>query len=126
VQELVAQLQGPSRSRLALAPAPATADARRPERLGELRQQLATLDTGAVHVRAEFAATRAELVRKNLGPDILARHDQAAGEFEQRAQQFKQISAPSQSGEALVQALVTCPQSPYQSKFQKSEVCKIN
>ncbi|MBC7381140.1 MAG: hypothetical protein H7346_27395 [Burkholderiaceae bacterium] len=24
------------------------------------------------------------------------------------------------------EAVVTCPQSPYQSKFQKSKVCKIN
>ena len=26
----------------------------------------------------------------------------------------------------MIQTLLTCPHSPYQSKFQKSEVCKIN
>ena len=32
----------------------------------------------------------------------------------------------SDPGQWLPKAPLTCPQSPYQSKFQKSEVCKIN
>jgi hypothetical protein len=68
---------------------------------GEKHQQLKSLlrevNAGAADVRAEFAATRAELQKKNLPAEILARHDEAAGQFEQRAAQFAQIEASQAS-----------------------------
>jgi hypothetical protein len=79
-------------------PAPATPTplASSPEQrqawLQELQQQLSTLQSGHASVQAEFAATRAELLQKHLPADILARHDAAQAQFEQRAREFAQIN----------------------------------
>ena len=50
-------------------------------------------------MRAELAAIRQDLVQKNLPAEILARHDQAAAQFEQRSQEFNQISQRLQNNE---------------------------
>lgn len=79
-QELVAQLRS--------AHTPGKA-----EKHQQLKTLLSEINSGAGDVRAEFAAIRADLVKKNLPAEILARHDEAVGQFEQRAATFAQIVA---------------------------------
>ena len=91
-QELVAQLRSihtPGKS----------------EKHQQLKALLAEINTGAADVRAEFAATRADLVKKNLPAEILARHDEAVGQFEQRAGNFAQIIASAANDDERVQRL---------------------
>lgn len=77
----------------------------KPEKHQQLKALLAEINTGAADVRAEFAATRADLVKKNLPAEILARHDEAVGQFEQRAATFAQIVAAAGSDEERVTRL---------------------
>lgn len=59
-------------------------------------QQLTTLwkeiTAGAAEIRAEFAATRADLERKNASAELLARHDEAVARFEHRSIAFAAIA----------------------------------
>lgn len=71
----------------------------------ELKALLQQVNAGAADVRAEFAATRAELQKKNLPAEILARHDEAAAQFEQRAASFGQIVSQAASDEERVARL---------------------
>lgn len=71
----------------------------------ELKALLQQLNAGAADVRAEFAATRAELQQKNLPAEILARHDEAVSQFEQRAASFGQIVSQAASDDERVAKL---------------------
>jgi transglutaminase-like putative cysteine protease len=63
-------------------------DERRAASETRLREHLRTLTQARVGVRADFDATRRELQAKKLPAEILARHDQAVRDFEQRAAEF--------------------------------------
>ncbi|ROZ79891.1 transglutaminase [Ramlibacter sp. WS9] len=91
-QELVAQLKAPN-----------TPD--KPVRHQQLKDLLAAIQAGAADVRAEFAATRDELRAKNLPVEILARHDEAAGQFEQRAATFGSLISQAAGDEDRVAKL---------------------
>ncbi len=75
--------------------------------INQLKSRLAAMQAAAAGVRAEFSATRAELLRKNLPAQILARHDAAAAEFEQRSRKFMEVSTAWQASpsDAHLQAL---------------------
>ena len=57
--------------------------------------------------RAEFAKDRAELQAKQLPADILARHDEAMQQFEQRSAQFRAIAQKLQSSARATASAVT-------------------
>ena len=72
-------------------------DAQRAQQLAELQDLLSRQSSAQAATRADFAATRQELEQKKLPAEILARHDSAAAQFEQRAAQFNQIAPKFQS-----------------------------
>lgn len=73
-------------------------DQRRTESEARLREHLRTLTRARSDFRADFDAVRRELVAKNLPAEILARHDQAVREFEQRASEFDRAAEAYSSG----------------------------
>lgn len=91
-QELVAQLK-------------AAHTPNKPEKHQQLKALLAQIQAGVPEVRSEFAATRAELQKKNLPAEILARHDEAVAQFEQRAAGFSQIAQAAGTDEDKVRQL---------------------
>jgi hypothetical protein len=70
-----------------------------------LKDLLAAVRDGVGEMRAEFAAVRSDLQRRGLPAEILARHDDAVAQFEQRASSFGQIIAAAGSDEDRVQRL---------------------
>jgi Transglutaminase-like superfamily len=72
-------------------------DNQRQAQLAELKDLLARQSAAQAAITAEFAATRLELEQKKLPAEILARHDQAAAQFTQRAAQFNAISQKLQN-----------------------------
>ena len=71
----------------------AVSTSQRDEQIAQLKTHLNAIDQGTSSVRAEFAATKAELKAKNLSPEIQARHDEAAAQFEQRSATFATIAS---------------------------------
>jgi transglutaminase-like putative cysteine protease len=86
VEELVEDLKTDTHDR-------AGSGNRRAERLRELREHLDATQADVAEVRADFAATDAELKRKKVPAEILQRHQNAQAEFEQRAAQYSGIAA---------------------------------
>jgi transglutaminase-like putative cysteine protease len=74
-------------------------DRQRSQQLTELKDLLSRQQTAQAAIRADFAATRAELEQKNLPAEILARHDQAVAQYEQRASRFNQITLKLQGNQ---------------------------
>lgn len=70
----------------------APSNGQRSEQIAQLKTHLGAIDQGTASVRAEFAATGAELKAKNLPAEILARHNEAAAQFEQRSAAFASIA----------------------------------
>ena len=62
----------------------------------------------------------------NLAVNAKRYPDKAALVFLGSETSYRELADATETLAAQLQALVTCPQSPYQSKFQKSEVCKAN
>ncbi len=73
-------------------------------KLQQLKLHLGAINAGVADVRAEFAATRAQLRQRNLPAEILTRHDEAVTQFEQRSSQFNQIAGKA-SDDEMVDAL---------------------
>jgi transglutaminase-like putative cysteine protease len=71
----------------------AVSTSQRDDQIAQLKTHLNYIDQGTASVRAEFAATKAELKAKNLPAEILARHDEAANQFEQRSAAFATIAS---------------------------------
>ncbi len=71
----------------------AVSTSQRDDQIAQLKTHLNYIDQGTASVRAEFAATKAELKAKNLPAEILARHDDAANQFEQRSAAFATIAS---------------------------------
>lgn len=67
-------------------------DSHRNRQVGELKDLLGRQTGAQTAIKADFDATRAELTAKNLPAEILARHDLAVSQSEQRSEQFRQIS----------------------------------
>ncbi|WP_082567450.1 transglutaminase domain-containing protein [Pelomonas sp. Root1217] len=67
-------------------------DERRADNESRLREHLRTLTQSRASVRADFDTTRRELLAKKLPAEILARHDAAVGDFEQRAAAFERAA----------------------------------
>lgn len=82
-------------------------DERRADSEARLREHLRTLTQARSSVRADFDATRRELQAKKLPAEILARHDQAVRDFEQRATEFDRAAQAWTNGadDAKPQAL---------------------
>lgn len=76
------------------------ADDRRTDSESRLRGHLRTLTQSRVSVRADFDATRRELLAKRLPAEILARHDAAVSDFEQRASAFEHTAQDWADGPA--------------------------
>ena len=72
-------------------------DSQRAQQLADLKDLLSRQQTAQAAITAEFQATRVELEQKKLPAEILARHDEAAGQFAQRAAQFNAISQKLQN-----------------------------
>lgn len=62
------------------------------EQTARLRSHLAAISQSRAAVRADFTATGRELQAKRLPAEILARHAEAVGQFEQRAAEFERLS----------------------------------
>jgi hypothetical protein len=75
-------------------------DDRRADSESRLRGHLRTLTQSRASVRADFDATRRELLAKKLPAEILARHDAAVGDFEQRATAFERAAQTWMNGPA--------------------------
>lgn len=67
-------------------------EARRAQRMQQLREHLSVIKAGRPGVRAELAATRARLVAAGVPAAILARQDAAAADIEARAEEFDKRS----------------------------------
>jgi hypothetical protein len=82
-------------------------DERRADNETRLREHLRPLTQAKSSVRADFDATRKELRAKKLPAEILARHDQAVRDFEQRAAEFHRAAKAWTDGtdDAKLQAL---------------------
>ena len=70
----------------------ALSETQRQQKLGELNALLAQTDQHIQTSRADFASIKAELAQKQLPAEILARHDSAIAQFEQRSAQFSAIA----------------------------------
>lgn len=68
-------------------------DALRAEHRSRLKDQLQTIRDGQGLVRAEFEQTGKDLQSKKLPAEILARHDEAVRQFDQRQAEFERLSA---------------------------------
>lgn len=80
----------------ALAQAPAE---NRAQLVSRLHQQVGDAHKALAATREDFKRTRAHLLARNLPASILARHDQAAAEFEQRAGEFERKSRAWQAAD---------------------------
>jgi hypothetical protein len=78
----------------------------KPAKVRQLKGHLSAIQAGTADVRADFAATRTDLQQKNLPAEILARHDEAVAQFEERSAQFNQI-AGKPSDEQIVDELAS-------------------
>ncbi len=72
--------------------AAAIPSSQRNDQITLLKNHLTAIDQGTASVQAEFDATKAELKRKNLAPEIIARHDAAVAQFQQRSADFAKIA----------------------------------
>ena len=85
IEEITKALRPDARAR-------ALQQSQRGQHQAELKSLLRGQASAQAALRADFEVTRSELAAKRLPAEILARHDEAARQFEQRSAQFKQIS----------------------------------
>ncbi|MFG6487496.1 transglutaminase domain-containing protein [Roseateles sp. BYS78W] len=95
-------------------------DERRADGEARLREHLQVLSRSRASVRADFDGTRRELLAKGVPGEILARHDAAVRDFEQRAEQFERASRVWMDGDEAARASALADLDDFFKRFPAS------